>query len=265
VRGAFTDAKADRIGRFEQADSGTLFLDEIGNIPISQQPKLLRVLEDGELERLGSSRTQRVDVRLISATNADLAGEVQQGRFRKDLLFRLNTVELHLPALRERAADVLPLARNYLGKFAKRYARSGLSLAPSAERALLEYSWPGNVRELSHVIERAVLMASSQQLSDADFALGGAALRGLRVEAAQSEAPRAGGGVTTAASSSTAIPAELERLTLDQAEELLVRQAMTRAGGNIQRSAEQLGLSRAALYRRLEKFGMRVPGEEHGE
>jgi len=154
VRGAFTDAKSERIGRFELADGGTLFLDEVGNVPASQQPKLLRVLEDGEFERLGSSRTQRTDVRLVSATNADLAADVSAGRFRRDLLYRLNTLEIVLPPLRERSDDIVPLARVALARSAQRYGRAGLRLAPSAERALLAYAWPGNVRELGHLPRR---------------------------------------------------------------------------------------------------------------
>lgn len=237
VRGAFTDAKVDRIGRFELADGGTLFLDEIGNIPTSQQPKLLRVLEDGEFERLGSSRTSKANVRLISATNADLADDVAKGRFRKDLLFRLNTVELRLPALRERREDILPLARRLLQRFGQRYQREGVRLAPSAERALLGYAWPGNVRELSHVIERAVLMSRADEIGDLDFSFA---------PARPSES-------------------ELDHLTLDAAEEMLVRRAMIRAEGNVQRASDLLGLSRAALYRRLEKFGIRGPGEGEPE
>ncbi|TAH43520.1 MAG: sigma-54-dependent Fis family transcriptional regulator, partial [Gammaproteobacteria bacterium] len=167
VRGAFTDAKSDRIGRFELADGGSLFLDEIANIPLAQQPKLLRVLEDGELERVGSSRTLKVDVRLISATNADLAAEVVGGTFRKDLLFRLNTVELHLPPLRERGEDIPLLAQTFLSRFAERYQRDGIRFAPSALNAMQAYAWPGNVRELSHAIERAVLMAGGDQLDAA--------------------------------------------------------------------------------------------------
>lgn len=233
VRGAFTDAKVDRIGRFELADGGTLFLDEIGNIPLSQQPKLLRVLEDGEFERLGSSRTSKVNVRLISATNADLAEDVAKGRFRKDLLFRLNTVELRVPALRERREDILPLARRLLQRFGQRYQREGVRLSPNAERALLGYAWPGNVRELSHVIERAVLMSRADEIGDLDFSFA---------PTRQSET-------------------ELDHLTLDAAEELLVRRAMIRSEGNVQRASDYLGLSRAALYRRLEKYGIRSPGE----
>ena len=237
VRGAFTDAKSDRIGRFELADGGTLFLDEVGNIPISQQPKLLRVLEDGEFERLGSSRTSRANVRLISATNADLADDVAKGRFRKDLMFRLNTVELRLPALRERREDILPLARRLLTRFGQRYQRESVRLSAAAERALLGYAWPGNVRELSHVIERAVLMSRADEIGDLDFSFA---------PTRQSDS-------------------ELDHLTLDAAEEMLVRRAMIRAEGNVQRASDLLGLSRAALYRRLEKYGIRSPGESEGE
>ncbi len=236
VRGAFTDAKSDRVGRFELADEGTLFLDEIGNIPLSQQPKLLRVLEDGELERLGSSRTLRVNVRVVSATNAELAADVARGHFRKDLLFRLNTVEIRLPALRERREDLVPMARRFLARFGARYGKPELRLSPSAERDLAQYAWPGNVRELSHVIERAVLLSAGATIDTLDFSLPQAQ-------------PSAEG------------TAELDSLTLDQAEERMVRRALDRAEGNVQRAAEALGLSRAALYRRLEKFGMRTPEE----
>jgi DNA-binding NtrC family response regulator len=235
TKGAFTDAKSDRLGRFEVADGGTLFLDEIGNIPLSQQPKLLRVLEDGEFERLGSSRTQRVDVRLVSATNAELAGEVARGAFRKDLLFRLNTVELHLPPLRDRGEDIVPMARRFLGRFGQRYAKPDLALANSCERRLLAYAWPGNVRELSHVIERAVLMASTREIADLDFSL----------PAGESVAAPAVGDNAAA-----------DALTLEQMEERMIRRAMERSEGNIQRAADVLGVSRQALYRRLEKFGL---------
>ncbi|AVP99737.1 sigma-54-dependent Fis family transcriptional regulator [Ahniella affigens] len=232
VKGAFTDAKQDRVGRFELADGGTLFLDEIGNIPPSQQPKLLRVLEDGELERVGSSRTARVDVRLVSATNADLRKEVQDGRFRKDLLFRLNTVELVLPPLRDRLDDLPLLAEVYLERFAKRYQRGQLTLAPSALRELAQYHWPGNVRELSHVLERAALLSHTDQIS--------------ALHLSQAGEPVVPGASPTAGPT-----------TLDDQEEALIRDALKRHQGNIQRSAEALGLSRAALYRRLEKFGIR--------
>ena len=235
VRGAFTDAKADRIGRFELADGGTLFLDEIANIPPAQQPKLLRVLEGGELERVGSSRTLTVNVRLISATNADLAAEVARGAFRKDLLFRLNTVELRLPPLRERGEDIGLLAQAFLARYAKRYQRDRLRFAPSALRSLEAYAWPGNVRELSHMIERAVLMHDSDTID--------AAALNLKPEA-------------THALSGAAARAASDAMTVDEAEEKLVREALERTGGNIQRAATLLGLSRPSLYRRMEKYSI---------
>ncbi len=231
VRGAFTDAKGDRIGRFELADGGTLFMDEIGNIPMAQQPKLLRVLEDGEFERLGSSRTQKVDVRLVSATNADLGVEVAEGRFRKDLLYRMNTVELRLPPLRERREDIVPLARSFLARFGKRYGREDVRLGPAAERALMAYPWPGNVRELSHLMERAVLLAAGALIDQLDLA-------GAADPASEPSGP------------------DFSGLTLDQAEERMIRAALERSAGNIQRAADALGLSRPALYRRLEKYGI---------
>ncbi|TAN03579.1 MAG: sigma-54-dependent Fis family transcriptional regulator [Rhodanobacteraceae bacterium] len=227
VRGAFTDAKNDRIGRFELADEGTLFLDEVGNVPTSQQPKLLRVLEDGEFERLGSSRTQVVDVRLISATNADLESEVGAGRFRKDLLYRLNTLEVHLPPLRERREDILPLARMFLACAARRYQRDHLRLSPAAERALAAWQWPGNVRELEHAMERAALLAEHDEVVDPLLGLG-------------ARAPADG---------------DLDGMTLDEAEALLVRRALERHH-NLQRAADALGISRQSLYRRLEKHGL---------
>lgn len=230
VRGAYTDAKGERIGRFELADGGTLFLDEVGNVPAAQQPKLLRVLEDGEFERLGSSRTQKVDVRLVSATNADLAAEVAAGRFRRDLLYRLNTLEVRLPPLRERAEDILPLARSFLARSAQRYNRDGLRLAASAERALTTWCWPGNVRELEHLMERAALLAEHDEVGAAALSFGEAAA-----------------------------PADtsLDALTLEQAEAQLVRRAVERAGGNLQHAADALGITRQSLYRRLDKHELR--------
>ena len=213
VRGAYTDAKNERIGRFELADGGTLFLDEVGNVPVSQQPKLLRVLEDGEFERLGSSRTQRVDVRLIAATNADLPAEVAAGRFRRDLLYRLNTLEVVLPPLREREGDILVLARQFLQRSAQRYNRARLQLAASAERALLAYAWPGNVRELEHMMERAALLADQDQI----------------------------GADSLAFSRDGQAADELDQMTLEQAEGWLVRRAVARHGSNLQRAADTLG------------------------
>ncbi len=229
VRGAYTDAKGERIGRFELADGGTLFLDEIGNVPAAQQPKLLRVLEDGEFERLGSSRTQRVDVRLVSATNADLAAEVAEGRFRRDLMYRLNTLEVRLPPLRERVEDILPLARAFLARSAARYSRDGLQLAASAERALMAWRWPGNVRELQHLMERAALLAEHDQVS------AGALSFGAPPEPAQ----------------------DIDGMTLEQAEAWLVKRALERHDGNLQHAADALGITRQSLYRRLEKHDLR--------
>jgi DNA-binding NtrC family response regulator len=228
VKGAYTDAKADRVGRFELADGGTLFLDEIGNLDLNLQPKLLRVLEDGELERLGSSRTIKVDVRLIAATNADLDAAAAAGHFRRDLLFRLNTLEIRLPPLRDRLDDIEPLAQRYLTSAAQRYGKGTLRFSPSASSALRSYAWPGNVRELSHVCERAALLASSDQISANDLSF------------------------------STRPLALAQHETLEQTEERLVRAALAASEGNVQLAAERLGLSRAALYRRLEKFGLRA-------
>jgi DNA-binding NtrC family response regulator len=226
VKGAFTDARADRVGRFELAQGGTLFLDEIGNVPASQQAKLLRVLETGEFERVGSSRTIRADVRIVSATNADLRAEVAAGRFRQDLLFRLNTIEIHVPALRERREDIPALAQHFLAAHARRYRKSIAGFESAALEALLAHPWPGNVRELDHAVERAVLMASGDRIRPADLAL------------------RRGGETS-----------RLEDLSLEEVDELLVRKAMERFGGNVSQAARALGVSRSALYRRLEKYG----------
>jgi len=228
VRGAFTDAKSDRVGRFELADGGTLFLDEIANMPSTQQAKLLRVLETGEFERVGSSQTRKADVRLISATNAKLREEIASGRFREDLLFRMNTVEICLPPLRERREDVPRLAGHFLGQHATRYRKSLGGIEESAIKALLAYEWPGNVRELDHTIERAVLMAAGRMLTAKDLALRGTA----------DEQPR------------------LEDLSLEDVEYILVKKALKRYEGNVSRAAEALGLSRSALYRRLQRFGL---------
>jgi DNA-binding NtrC family response regulator len=227
VKGAFTDAKTDRVGRFEMAEGGTLFLDEIANVPLPQQAKLLRVLETGELQRVGSSRTIRVDVRVISATNANLQQDVSAGRFREDLLFRLNTVEIHLPPLRERREDVPLLAMHFLRQYGQRYRKTLNGLDTAAMQALLEHSWPGNVRELDHAVERAVLMAQENQIRPADLALR-----------ARESSHR------------------LEELSLEEVEAFLIKKALARYSGNISQAAEALGLSRSALYRRLQKYGL---------
>jgi DNA-binding NtrC family response regulator len=228
VKGAFTDARTDRIGRFELADHGTIFLDEIGNVPYRQQAKLLRVIEAGEIERVGSSRSKKIDVRVISATNSDLKAACEGGQFREDLLFRLNTVEIHLPALRERRDDIPTLAMHFLSQYASRYRRQVKGIDPTALHSLLQYSWPGNVRELEHTMERAVLMARTDQIQAGDLGL----------------------------SSQKAQPQNLEELSLEAVESILIRKALQRFQGNVSQAAEALGLSRGALYRRMEKYGL---------
>src|SRR5215467_9732680 len=229
VRGAFTDAKSDRVGRFELADGGTLFLDEIGNVPLNLQAKLLRVIETGEFERVGSSKTQKINVRL-SATNADLPAEVAQGRFRQDLLFRLNTVEIRLPPLRDRLEDIPVLAEHFLKIHRERYRRPLVGFLPEALAALRHHLWPGNVRELDHVVERAVLMSPGNIVTAFDLALE--------------------------ATPDARLSARLEEMSLEDAERLLIKKALARFEGNANRAAEALGLSRSALYRRLQKYGL---------
>ena len=230
VRGAFTDAKADRVGRFELADGGTLFLDEIANVPLNLQAKLLRVIETGEFERVGSSKTRKVVVRVLSATNADLKKEVAEGTFRQDLIFRLNTVEIHLPPLRDRREDIEALADYFLRQRSERYRRGRMDFTLQSLEALREYSWPGNVRELNHIIERAVLMSSGNTVTAIDLALQ--------------------------TSPATQLSARLEEMSLEDAERLLIKKALARFEGNANRAAEALGLSRSALYRRLQKYGL---------
>ena len=229
VRGAFTDAKTDHTGRFELADGGTLFLDEIANIPPGQQAKLLRILQTGELQRIGSSRTRQLDVRVLSATNADIKAEIQAGRFREDLLFRLNTIEIHLPPLRERKEDTPLLARHFLEKCAARYRRSPITFEAGALHALSEHTWPGNVRELEHTVERALLLSQGPTITEADL--------GLR------------GGRSGAA-------ARLEDMSLEEVECFLIRKALARHENNVSHAAESLGLSRSALYRRMQRYGI---------
>jgi DNA-binding NtrC family response regulator len=228
VKGAFTDAKSDRVGRFELADSGTLFLDEIANVPLAQQAKLLRVLETGEFERVGSSRTRQADVRILSATNSLLDAEVAAGRFRQDLYFRLRTVEIHLPPLRDRREDVPSLASHFLTSHAARYRKPITGFDEAAMKTLLSHAWPGNVRELDHAIEGAVLMASGATIRAADL--------GLAVPA--SRAP------------------QLEDMSIEEVETLLIRKALARYVGNVSRAAEALGLSRSALYRRIQRYNL---------
>jgi DNA-binding NtrC family response regulator len=227
-KGSFTDAKADRVGRFELADLGTLFLDEIANLSLTQQAKLLRVLQAGEFERVGSSKTRRVDVRIIAATNADLRAEVAAGRFREDLFFRLNTVELHLPPLRDRREDIPLLASFFLRQAASRYRSGVTSIDPEAMRALLAYGWPGNVRELGHAIERATLLATGDRITTAE----------LNFRPMTDTSPR------------------LDEMSLEDVERVLITKALARHDGNVTLAARALGLSRSALYRRLQRHGL---------
>ena len=228
VRGAFTDAKVDRVGRFELAHGGTLFLDEIANVPHNLQAKLLRVLETGELERVGSSKTRNVDVRVISATNVDVRSEVAAGHFREDLLFRLNTIEIHLPPVRQRNEDIPLLALHFLRKYSERYSKKITGFDDVAMKTLLEYSWPGNVRELDHAVERAALLSRGTVIHVGDL--------GLREP--QDGAP------------------PLEQMSLEEVERILIQKALARSGGNVSQAAQALGLSRSGLYRRLQKHGL---------
>src|SRR5437868_7019099 len=228
VKGAFTDAKTDRAGRFELADESTLFMDEIANIPMSQQAKLLRVIETGEFERVGSSKTLRANVRIISATNANLPDEVASGRFRQDLLFRLNTIEISLPPLRDRRDDIMPLAKNFLRQHGQRYRKEITGFDEVARDRLLQHSFPGNVRELDHIVERAVLMAQDRQICASDL------------------------GLTNGVGKSR----DLEEMSLEEVEAFLMKQALARNDGNARKAAEALGLSRSAFYRRLQQYGL---------
>jgi DNA-binding NtrC family response regulator len=228
IKGAFTDARSDRVGRFELANNGTLFLDEIANVPLRQQAKLLRVLETGELERVGSSQTRRVDVRLLSATNADLQQEAKDGNFREDLLFRLNTVEIHLPALRDRREDIPLLAQHFLARNRARYRKQVSAFSAAAMQAMMQYPWPGNVRELEHAVERAILLCRGEEIEPDNLAFA----------------------------SARASSAPFENMSIDEVEALLIRKVLRRCDGNVSQAAESLGLSRPALYRRIEKYGL---------
>jgi DNA-binding NtrC family response regulator len=229
VKGAFTDARSDRVGRFELAEGSTLFLDEIANVPLNLQAKLLRVLETGEMERVGSSTTRRVDVRVLAATNADVDAEAAAGRFRQDLLFRLNTIEVRIPPLRERREDIDLLAHHFLRGYSQRYRKNLSGFDPAATKALHEHSWPGNVRELDHAVERGVLLSAGPFVRAADL--------GLR--------PPASGA-----------SAKLEDMSLDEVERHLIQRTLARHDGNVSQAAKSLGLSRSAMYRRLQKHGL---------
>src|SRR2546422_842663 len=228
VKGAFTDAKTDRVGRFELADGGTLFLDEIANVPLNLQPKLLRVLETGDFERVGSSRTRHVNVRILSATNSNLGEEVAAGRFRQDLLFRLNTIEIALPPLRSRREDIPALAHHFLRQHAQRYRKNITGFEAPALQALLDHPWPGNIRELDHAVERGVLMAQGSTIRLGEL--------GLRIDRDSTS--------------------RIEDMSLEEVEGFLIKKAMARFDGNVSQAAKALGLSRSALYRRLQRYGL---------
>jgi len=229
VKGAFTDAKTDRVGCFELADGGTLFLDEIANMAAKLQAKLLRVLQTGEFQRVGSSRALRADVRVLAATNADIKAEISGGRLREDLLYRLNTVEIRLPPLRDRRDDIPRLATHFLGDYSLRYRKTLHGFDADATAAMQMHGWPGNVRELQHAVERAVLMARTGYITSDDL--------GLRAGAPGSAAYLSG-------------------MTMDDAEKYIIQQALARHGGNVVQAAESLGVSRSALYRRIQQHGL---------
>ena len=228
VKGAFTDAKSDRTGRFELADESTLFMDEIANIPLAQQAKLLRVIETGDFERVGSSKTLHANVRIISATNSNLENEVTTGRFRQDLLFRLNTIQIALPPLRDRRDDIMPLANTFLAQHADHYRKQIGGFDETARERLLRHRFPGNIRELDHIVERAVLMTQDRQICAGDLGLTN------------------GGGESR----------NLEEMSLEEVEAFLIKKALARNDGNARKAAEALGLSRSAFYRRLQQYGL---------
>lgn len=228
IKGSFTGATTDRIGRFELANEGTLFLDEIANINPNQQARLLRVIETGEVERVGQSKSRKVDVRLVSATNADLKKEVTEGRFREDLQFRLNTVEIHLPALRDRREDIPALANHFLAMYGRQYRSDVRGFDPNAMGAMSSHAWPGNVRELDHVIQRGVLMAKTNLVTAADLGL----------QSRREAAP------------------PMDEMSLEDVERTLIKKSLERADGNVSDAAKMLGLSRSAMYRRLQKHGL---------
>ncbi|MBK1877558.1 sigma-54-dependent transcriptional regulator [Pelagicoccus mobilis] len=228
VKGAFTDAKSDRTGRFELADGGTLFLDEIGELSASHQTTLLRLLETGEFERLGSSKTRKADVRIISATNADLEQLVNDGRFRRDLYYRLNTVPIHMPPLRDREQDIVGLAQMFLEKYTKRYRKEITGFSKEALAIIKNNDWPGNVREMDHAVERAVLLSTGDRVEPASLVL----------------------------SASPNKSQSLDDMSLEEVETYLIKRALRRSDGNVNEAADALGLSRSAFYRRLRKYSL---------
>ncbi|MCE5270154.1 sigma-54 dependent transcriptional regulator, partial [bacterium] len=230
-KGAFTDARQARAGRFEIASGGTLFLDEIGNLPLTLQSKLLTVLERRTVTRLGSNQPLPVDVRLICATNQDIHAQVARGQFRQDLLYRVNTVEIHLPPLRERTGDLPLLLEHFLGLYCRKYHKSAKRLAPATLEKLKRYAWPGNVRELRHAVERAVILSEESLLPPESFTCAG-------------QESRDSAGLV------------FEDYNMDRVERLVIRKAIEKHSGNISKAARELGYTRSALYRRLEKYGL---------
>ena len=231
VKGAFTDAHADHIGKFEQANGGTLFLDEIGNIPPHLQAKLLRVLQNRSITRVGDTKAIPIDIRLICATNKDIARMVRDGEFREDLYYRINTMHLHLPALRERTDEILPLAEMFIGKYSERYRREVTGISPEAKEKLLTHRWSGNIRELQNCIEKAVILSEGNTLTVNDI---------------QPAPPQA-------AAESESMSGED---TLEMTEEKAIRAAMNRFGGNLSMVAKALDISRPTLYAKLKKYNI---------
>lgn len=232
VKGAFTDAKEDRPGRFEVASGGTLFLDEIGNIPVELQAKLLTVLQNRQVARVGSNKYKEIDIRLICATNMPIYDMVSENRFRQDLLYRVNTVEIKIPPLREREGDIQVLAEHFLEIFRKKYNKPALRLSPITIKKLEKYHWPGNVRELQHSIERAVILSEGDLLMPNDFFF------------------------TSAKGENGEDEVILDNYNLDDVEKMIIRKVVGKHGGNITKAARELGLTRTSLYRRLEKYGL---------
>ncbi len=231
VKGAFTDAHADHIGKFEQADGGTLFLDEIGNIPLHLQAKLLRAIQNRSITRVGDTKAIPVDIRLICATNKDLEKMVREGDFREDLYYRINTMHLHLPALRERTDEIVPLAEMFIMKYAERYRRTVNGLTPEAADILKGHYWSGNIRELQNCIEKAVILSDGDSLTASD------------IELQQGRIPVTGQEMTGSD-------------TLEETEEKAIRAAMTRFGGNLSMVAKSLNISRPTLYAKLKKYNI---------
>lgn len=240
VKGAFTDAKSDRVGRYELADGGTLFLDEIGNLALKHQATLLRLLESGEFERLGSSKTRKADVRLICATNSDLPALVREGKFREDLFYRINTVPIHIPALRERPEDILPLAESFLEVYNTKYRKHITGFSDATETQLKHYAWPGNVRELNHVVERAVLLSRQTMIQPMDLGI-------------QSTGPIGSVSSGPAGSMSSADP-----VTLEEMEKKMILEALAAFPGDPNSAADQLGITRSSFYRRIHKHGIPI-------